>query len=355
MRAVVITEPGAAAVYDIRRWDPAPSEVLIRCAAVGICTTERSIFTGHRPIYPALGGHELVGVVASLPDVECGVEVGDVVAVDAVRRCGSCYHCLRDRSNQCDAMRERRPREGFVLIGGGFAEYTTARVTGLFTLPSDVDVATATLIEPLACCLHSVQKAQLHAGDIVVILGAGTMGLLHLELCARLDSRVIVVDMNQERLDLAAQLGAAETVNLLSADPVSTIGEATDGRGADAIFVTTGNETAGRQALAMAGPMASVVLYASAYPSFRLDVDWNEIHYREIRLTGSQGKTQTDFAEAVRLFVDGEADLRVLIAERISLDELPEEFGRARPRSGRVVVEHRTPTPSRSTSTSGVP
>lgn len=340
MKGVVITEPWAAAVYELPRWDPTPGEVLIRCVAAGVCTTERSIFSGQRPIYPALGGHELVGVVASAPDTDHPVRMGDLVAVDAVRRCGRCHHCLHGRSNQCHAMRDRRPREGLVLIGGGFAEYTTVRADGAFPLPRGVDHVSATLIEPLACCLHSVKAAELHTGDTVVVLGAGTMGLLHLQLAVRAGSRALVIDVNAERLALAAQLGAEATLDSGSGDPVGAVREATGGGGADAVFVTAGSREAGAQALAMARPMARVVFYASVYPSVPFEVDWNHLHYAELRLMGSRGCTEADFADAVRLFVDADVDLGALVAARIALDDLPEELGRPRRPSGRVVVEH---------------
>jgi 2-desacetyl-2-hydroxyethyl bacteriochlorophyllide A dehydrogenase len=341
IKSVVITAPMEAAVHEIKQWSPQPDELLIRCKAAAICTTERLIFSGHRRVYPAIGGHEFAGVVEWVGENESGLNVGDRVAIDAVRRCGRCYYCLKGFSNQCVEMRKRKLRNDFVLIGGGFAQYTVAPAARAFRLSAAASLEEASLIEPLACCAHSVKKARIDFGDTVAIIGAGTMGILHLMLLNLLGARVVMVDVDQDRLDFAKGMGAAEIVDARRCDPTRSAQDLTEGRGVDAVFVTANSEAAGGQALAMVGRLGSVVFYSSQYPSGTLNLDWNRIHYEEITITGAQGKTDKDFHEAVRLFSNGQVSLGPLISKTISLDELPAELGnRPAGPTQRVVVRH---------------
>jgi L-iditol 2-dehydrogenase len=341
IKSVVITAPMEAAVHEIEQWSPQPYELLIRCKAAAVCTTERLIFSGHRQMYPAIGGHEVAGVVEWVGENEIGLNIGDSVAIDAVRRCGRCYYCLKDFSNHCIEMRERRLRNGFVLIGGGFAEYTIAPSARAFRLSTNANLEEASLIEPLACCVHSVKKARIDLGDTVVIIGAGTMGILHLILLNLIGARVVMVDVDQDRLDFAKGMGAAEILDGRRCDPTKLAHDLTEGRGADAVFVTANSEAAGAQALAMVGRLGSIVFYSSQYPSGVLNLDWNRVHYEEVTITGAQGKTHKDFQEAVRLFSNGQVSLGPLISKVISLDELPSELGN-KPAGAiqRVVIRH---------------
>lgn len=341
IKSVVITAPMEAGVREIKQWSPQPDELLIRCKAAAICTTERLIFSGQRQMYPAIGGHEFAGVVEWAGENDGGLKVGDYVAVDAVRRCGRCYYCLKECSNHCVEMRKRKPRNGFVLIGGGFAQYTIAPAARAFRLSPAASLEEASLIEPLACCIHSVKRARIDLGDTAVIIGAGTMGILHLMLLNLLGARVLMIDVDQGRLDFAKRMGASEIVDGRSCDPAKLMRDLTEGRGADAVFVTANSEAAGAQALDIAGRSGSVVFYSSRYPPGALSLDWNRVHYEEITVTGAQGKTHKDFHEAVKLFSGGQVSLGPLISKIISLDELPAELGN-KPAGAiqRVVVRH---------------
>ena len=341
MNAVVISAPLQASVQQIERWSHAPNEVLVRCKFAAVCTTERRIFSGLREVYPVIGGHELSGVVESVGGDECALAPGDHVVIDAVRRCGHCYYCLRGHSNHCAEMRKRKPRAGYVLIGGGFAQFTIAPATRAVKLPDNVELDQACLIEPLACCVRSIKKAHLAFGDTLVIIGAGTMGLMHVMLAKLLGARIIVINIDEARLNIAAQLGAQQIINARSGDPIKAVKDLTEGRGAEAVIVTSGDKVAGEQGVAMAGRLGFVIFYSSIYPATMLNLDWNRIHYEEIVVTGTEGKTEADFREAVRLLEVGLADLRPLISSFINLKELPSELGAEHKGAiFRVVVRH---------------
>lgn len=326
MRAVVITAPNTASVQQIERWPVEPGEILVRCKATAVCTTERRVFSGDLKLYPTIGGHEVAGIIEWVDERVADLKPGDHVTIDAVNRCGRCYYCIKGHNNLCVDMYKSRKETGYFLIGGGFAEYVTLLPSQVVKLPQEVSLEEASLVEPLACCIHSLKKAQIAFGDTVAIVGAGTMGAMHVMLAKLLGARTIVSDLDEARLDLVKQVGADVTVNPQVTDPVQVVKEYTEGRGADAVIVAASHRAAGEQGLAMVGPLGRVVFYASLYPPGTLDLDWNHIHYKEITITGTEGKTDRDFYEAAKLLESGAINVRPLISRVISLDELPAEL-----------------------------
>jgi L-iditol 2-dehydrogenase len=238
-------------------------------------------------------------------------------------------------------MSKRKTRAGYVIVGGGFAEYAIAPLSRVVKLSWQVDLEEASLIEPLACCIHSMKKSRLSSGDTVAIIGAGPMGTMHLELARLSGVRTIMIDVDEARLDFVRRLGADEAVNARVDDPVKAVKDFTEGRGADAVFVTTNDKLAGEQGVAMVGRLGCAVFYSSSYPPVALNIDWNRLHYEEITIAGTEGKTEADFQEAVKLLENGKVNLRPLVSKIISLAELPAELG-ASPQGEiqRVVVKH---------------
>jgi threonine dehydrogenase-like Zn-dependent dehydrogenase len=300
--------------------------------------------SGLRPTYPAIGGHEVAGVVELVNDPGSDLEPGQRVVLDAVRRCGRCHYCVKGHDHMCVEMRESRRPGGFVKIGGGFAEFTVLPAIRTVRFSECVGFEEASLVEPLACCLHSIRRARLEAGETVVVLGAGTMGGMHILLAKLQGARVLATDLDPARLAFARSVGADEVMDASRADLVECVKERTAGRGADAVFVTAGSGLAGEQALAVVGPNGRVVFYASTQPSFPLQVDWNRLHYGECVITGSAGKTAADFRDAVSLLEQEQVNMSSFVSRVISLAELPAELG-ATPagETKRVVVRHNDP------------
>jgi len=326
MQAVVITGPKAASLQQIERWSPQPGEILVRCQAAAVCTTERRVFSGDLPYYPAIGGHEVAGVVEWVNDAATDLKPGDRVTIDNDNRCGCCYYCIRGHHNLCVDMFKPRKQSGYIMIGGGFAEYTTMLPSQVLKLPDSVTMEEASLMEPLSCCIHSIKKAQLSFGETIVIVGAGTMGVIHAMLAKLLGARTIVSDIDEARLSLVKQLGADVVVNPTVDDPLQVVKDHTGGRGADAVIVAASTKKAGEQGLTLVGPSGRVVFYASLYPKGMIDLDWNRMHYQEITISGTEGHTPKDFHEAVALAESGAVNLNPLISKIISLAELPSEL-----------------------------
>ncbi len=327
MRAAVFTAPGRIELQEIERFTPVAGEVLVRTKASAICTTERRVFTGELKgiPFPIIGGHEFSGVVQAVEGGPTELRPGDHVVLDAVRRCGYCHYCLRGASNLCQ---NRRVQKGeFLILGGGFAEFVTLPFKHVHRLPKEISFAEAALTEPLACCLRSFKKGRVVFGDTILILGAGTMGALHAMLGKKAGARSIVSDLDDARLEFVKSIGTDTVVNPTRTDLPTFVKEMTDGRGADVVFVTASHEQAGQQALESVGRLGRVVLYASLHGG-KLTADWNQIHYRETSIVGTEGKTEDDFSRAVALMASRGLPMPSLVSKCIPLDQLAEELTR---------------------------
>ena len=326
MRAVVITGPTEASVQEVDQMVPSPGEILVRCHASAICTAERRVFSGHIKFYPMIGGHEFTGTVEKLNGVETDLKEGDRVSIDASTRCGQCYYCVKGHNNQCIKMFEFPRGYSYYQMGGGFGEYVVLRPNQMIKLPDHVDMEEASVMEPLACCIHSMKRAQVAFGETVLIIGAGTMGAMHVMLAKLVGAKVIVSDVNQVRLDQAKQLGADVVVNPANEDLPEIVKDLTGGRGADGVIVAASVRAAGEQGLTCVGRTGRLVFYASLHPKGMIDLDWNRIHYEEITVTGTEGHTDNDFHEAVSLLSNRAVDVRPLISKVIPLEEVPSEL-----------------------------
>jgi threonine dehydrogenase-like Zn-dependent dehydrogenase len=326
MKAFVITAPSAGEVQTIDRWEPNEGEVLVRSKAAAICTLDRRLYRGNDGHYPAIGGHELAGIVEWSNERQTALRPGDLVAVDVMNRCGKCFYCAKGSDNICVNLSVPRRDSPYFISGGGFAEYVPIPARQAIKLPQEVNIEAATLVEPLACCLRSVERGQLAAGETAAVLGAGTMGTLHVLLAKLRGARTIVTDPDEERLSFIKCRGADHCVNPATRDAAQFVKDLTDGRGADVVFVTASKREAGEQALSMVARTGRVVYYSSVRPSVRLEFDWNEVHYREVTITGSANNSARNFAEAANLVSSAAIDLQPLVSQVIGLEGLCEEL-----------------------------
>ena len=322
MRAFVMTGAKEGSIQNLPCFAPEPGDAVVQTAATAICTTERRIFAGSLKVsYPVIGGHEVSGIVVETPDDSSNLKVGDKVVLDAINRCGFCYHCIRGHSNLCEKAYNTE-RQGYRIVGGGFGQFVTISTKRVFGYWGDIGPEEAALSEPLACCVHSVKRSRIQFGDVVVVVGAGTMGILHVLLTKMMGAQVLVLDINKDRLSMARAIGADWVADVSEEDPVAVVADRSDGRKADAVFVAASTRSAGESALQMVGTRGQVIFFASTHPPARLDVPWNLLHDREVSLLGSVGKSEEDFREAVALLSNGLINVRPLVSKIISLPEL---------------------------------
>ncbi len=215
MRAVMISAPGSVRVESVADPIPGPGEVLVRVGACGICGTDLHLLDGDSPLarYPLIPGHEFAGEVVavgseiSVAKGEVAITVGNRVAFDPNLSCGHCEPCRTGHENLC-----LNYNGVGVTTSGAMAQYVSVPWNKAYLLPDSISLREAALIEPLSCAVHGMHRLQPKSGDTVLIVGAGTMGLLLLQLVVHGGaSRVVMVDINTQRLVRAESLGATRT------------------------------------------------------------------------------------------------------------------------------------------------
>jgi threonine dehydrogenase-like Zn-dependent dehydrogenase len=234
------------------------------------------------------------------------VRVGDQVAVDPSLPCGECYYCRRGRGNVC----ERWAAIG-VTTAGGAAEFAVAPVGNCVLLPEGMRTADAALIEPLACAVRGFDVLAPSLGDHFLIYGAGTMGLMMLELAKRVGAvSVDMLDVNEQRLKLAQQLGCSRTA--------TSANEIERPYGWELVIDATGNEKAIQDGLGRVGPGGTFLQFGVADYAARVTIDPYRIYNKEITVTGSMAVLHS-FERAADLFATGVLDPTVFITDRYPL------------------------------------
>ena len=330
MRTTVFTGPEQVEVREIALPPLGDRQVLVQVKACAVCTWEQRFFRGSKPEdYPFRGGHEVSGVViAKGPQALCGAAVGDPVALAIMTRCGQCYYCRRGMDNMCENDK------GGYLLGqpwgpGGMSEYVIAEDYQIYAATAGCDWSEVALAEPLACVSRSVRRSPVSFGDTVVVQGAGIMGLLHLLLLRMRGARVIVSEPDASRRAVALHMGATAAINPLSDDLVRYIRDLTAGHGAEAIFFTAGGVPAIKPAISALANGGWLSLYGSVHPKGDLSLDPNEIHYRELVVTGSFSHDKESFRESVSMLNRGLVNVSPFVSERVPFPNVEHAMRRA--------------------------
>ena len=342
MTRAVITGPQQIRMEQIDVPTPGPTEVLVRVRAAALCTWEQRTFAGIDTFsYPLVGGHENSGIVAAVgKDVELKVSVGDQVAIAGLKRCGQCYSCRSGIDNLCDNARSKRVPD--VPWGpGGFGDYMLAEGYQVFRVGPVATPLEAALTEPTACVLHDMKRHRVHNGDVVVIVGAGIMGLLHLVIARQTPSFIIVSEPEAPRREKARELGADAVIDPTTEDYAARVNELSGGRGANVTYMSIGIPKAIEAALGAAAKRGVVSVYASVHPkTSTITIDPNVFHYREVTLSGSLAQNADDFQAAAELIGNRKIDLRPLISATFPLSRLADAFEAAlRKDTYRVLVQ----------------
>jgi len=338
VRAAVWNSEGSLDVIDRPAPEPKPGWVRLAVSSVGICGTDLHFFRGGFPS-PAglLPGHEVGGTVDVVGD---GVELaaGTAVAVEPLSTCGSCPMCLNGDYNRCPK------RMLFGVTGrGGMAESMTAPITSMHPLPSGLDGADGALVEPLAVCVRGTRLAGVGLGDRVVILGAGTIGLLSVLTARAAGATEVVITARHPHQREAALAFGADTV-FGSADEAAT---AVGPLWADVVLETVGGRADTlRDSVALARPggtigMLGVFEADAAIPGL-------DFSTKELTMVGSncyaRAGMRTDFAVAVDLLARQPDAVRSIVTHRFGLDQVNEAFNAAADKSSKSIKVEIQPT-----------
>lgn len=342
INAATITEPGKVEFRELTTPELKDKEILVRVHAIALCTLEQRIFKGEVKMpFPCIGGHEVSGEIAELgPGIDCGCwKVGDRVAVRLLYNCGECYQCRSGHSNLCCHSKHKPVREGFLPGPGGACDYIIVQPTALFPIPDDLPYEQAALTEPLACVVHSINRAGILLGDTVAILGGGVMGQFHTMLAKKKGARVIVSEPDEARRALALKNGADIVIDPSVCDPAEEVRRLTSGTGAEVVFNTTQVAEVFVTALNMVAKRGTVVQYSSVHPDTPVPVSPHLIHNNEITITGSISPMVEDFYTANRLLSSHIIDCSGLIEKTIPFDAAQTAFEESiKPGTFRVII-----------------
>ncbi len=339
MKAAVLTAPGRLELQEVPTPVAADGELLVRLEYCGICTLEQRLYAGTMKMpLPLIPGHEASGMVVSSGRGQfAALPAGTPVALDLVTRCGECYYCRTAQSNLC----LNRFQNGRRVLGG-FAEYIAVAAKQAFPLPADLDLAQAAFAEPVACCIRSLKKLGLGLAEDLLVIGAGPMGLMHLLVAHCYGARVFLSDPDPARRAKAEELGAFLTVDPRSEDLAATLKGHTEGRGVDACVVTSPAHEALKSAVDSVSKNGRINIYTSYNDRPSLPVDANTVHREQTLITGSEGRTEHDFLQAVRLLSFQKVNVAPLISAHTSLAAIAEGLRAAMsPATYRVLLEHR--------------
>ncbi|MBI1893375.1 MAG: alcohol dehydrogenase catalytic domain-containing protein [Candidatus Rokubacteria bacterium] len=305
MKALVYPAFDQIEIQEIPVPSPKPGELLIRVAAVGICGSELEQFASRslRRPPPLIMGHEFCGQVAAVGAGIAHFQEGERVVVSSVIPCFACDLCRDGQTHLCpkrEVFGMRRP--------GGFAEYVAVPVAVAFALPEKVSPLEGALVEPLANGVHVFSLVQSRFPETVVVFGAGTIGLLALQVAKALGAfRLVVVDTNPFRLEMAHELGAEPIINPRQEDVKEALSEFTRGRGVDVAIDAAGVAETRQTALSVTRPGGEVVWIG--LHSDRTDLSGHEVVLGERKIMGSYAVTSRDIETAIGLFAHGKVEL----------------------------------------------
>ena len=213
--------------------EPGPRQALVKVRACAVCTWEQRMYSGDEPYYPMAGGHEVAGELAAIgKQVYTDAKIGDTVLASVLVRCGYCESCRRGLDSNCDNARKSFSSPD-VPGPAGLSEYVLLDDYQLYRAANTTAFEELCLTEPLGCVIRSVRKARVERADNVVVVGAGIMGLLHLNLTKRMGARVIVSEPNPTRAAFAEKAGADVIVDPSKENFAERIKALTAGRGAE--------------------------------------------------------------------------------------------------------------------------
>jgi L-iditol 2-dehydrogenase len=325
MKKAVLRGPGRLEVVEMDVPECPDGGVVVKVGACAVCGTDVENFLhGQRmsQLPPDLG-HELTGVVSEVGNGNHHFTAGDRVALNQSVPCGECMDCENGYENLCDHT---------TRIGGGFAEYIpipalAVQSGNLLKIPDDLSFRDGTHAEALAAVVNSHELIDVKLGDTVLVIGAGAVGCLHCQLAkAEGASRVILSDINAERLNMINELSGADLIIDSSTEDIEARVKAeTSGQGVDRVIVACSSGVAQEQALRMVAKRGTVSMFGFTHKEWPwIKFDSNDCHYREFFVTGAFAYSRKQFKMALDLLARGVVKTEELNTHVFTLDQMVE-------------------------------
>jgi propanol-preferring alcohol dehydrogenase len=325
MKAAVFHGTGQGLkVEDIPVPQVTEDQILVKVAACGACHTDLHYIDHGVPTFkkpPIVLGHETSGVVEEVGGNVTNVKKGQRVLIPAVLTCGRCLACRQGRENICYDMK---------MLGnhfdGAYAEYVAVPAKDVLDLPESIPLEEASIIaDAISTPYHAVKnRARVQPGDMVVVFGCGGVGINAVQLASAVGGYVIAVDINERKLEWAAQFGAAKTINASKVERVSKEVKKLTGGGADIAMEVIGNPQTIEEAFdcVRVGGRLCVV----GYTHEKIAVVAGKIMFKELEIVGSLGCRPVDYVPLIRMVEQGKIDLKRLVTHRFSLEEIGKAF-----------------------------
>lgn len=335
MKALLLRAPSRLEVTEIPDPEYAADEVLVRVRACGICGSDIHGWDGtsgrRRP--PLVMGHEAAGEIVAVGGSVQRWRIGDRVAFDSTIYCGHCVFCLSGRVNLCQSRMVIGVATPEYTRQGAFAEFVAVPDRVLYRLPEGISWVQGAMVEPMSIAVHAVGKLSSVADAVVAVVGSGMIGLFVVQvLRAKGARRIIAIDLEESRLDLALRLGATDAVNPGSDSVSAAISNITGGMGVDAAFEVVGAGKALETAVQCVRRGGDLVLIGNV--SSRVELPLQDVVTREIRMHGSCASAG-EYPECLELIAAGSVEVESMISAVAPLDEGPAWFGRLSGAAGR--------------------
>jgi L-iditol 2-dehydrogenase len=315
---------------------PIPSiesrEALLRVHSAAICATDLRVKTnGHRGI--PQGGKRILGHEVSGEIVEVGAGIkhfkpGQRVAVAPVAGCGYCRQCISGNATLC-----RFDKTLGLSADGGFTEYMVipeSHINGgnVFVLPDSISYGIASIAEPLATVFTGMQACNVKPGDIVLIVGAGPIGLMHILMAKAFGAQIVIVsEMLEERRKRALDFGADFTINPAEEDLVKTVMHLSYNRGADAIIIAAASAAAQVESIELAAIGGYINFFGTlSKGKEKITIDSNVIHYKNLKVTGTTGSTVLNYYRTMELLISKRLDISAFISAEFTLEQYEQAF-----------------------------
>jgi L-iditol 2-dehydrogenase len=323
MLAAVYYNNNDVRIQEMPKPEIGDDEILVKVMASGICGSD--VTEWYRvPKAPRILGHEATGVIEKTGNKVTRYKVGDRVFVSHHVPCNKCRYCLRGHHTACETLHTTN------YYPGGFAQYIRVpRInveSGVYKLPSGMSFEEGTFIEPLACVVRGQRLAAVQKEDVLLVIGSGVSGILHVQLAKFKGlKRVVVADINQYRLKLAEKFGADYTIDAKGNLP-QKLKEINGGRLADKVVVCTGATQAALTALDCVDKGGTILFFAVPEPAVKVPVPINQFWRNEITIKTSYGAAPNDLAESLAILAEGKMNVEGMITHRLSLRQAAEGF-----------------------------
>lgn len=317
MKAVQVIGPEQIEVVDVAEPE-SDGHITVRTRLVGICGTDTKILAGKIPVdYPRIAGHEVIGDVISAPEGS-PYQPGTRVLVDPAIACGWCDLCVAGRPQLC--------RNGGLMgrdFDGAFAELVTAPVERVLSVPTDIPLEAAGVLQVLGTCVHAVKTARLFPGKFAAVIGLGVAGQLIAQLLTSAGMNVVGITRSEWKRELAKSLGAVAVADPASA--ADTLTDLTEGLGPTLVVEAVGKESTLSQAIDLAAIGGEIVVFGTITGGSE-GLPYYDLYHKELTLHNPRAAVGGDYADGIALTAVGRLQLEPIVTHTLELNEAPKAF-----------------------------